>query len=428
MLSTVDVVIVAGALLGFALVAGRLATTPVSSAMVFTAVGLVVGGDGFDVLEVVVGSSELRLLAEATLAFVLFSDASMLDTRRLVRERAMPLRLLGVALPLSIVVGTVVAVGVLPDLAVFEAVALAVLLAPTDAALGQPVIADARLPSVLRQGLNVESGLNDGVCVPLLFGALALAELEEAPSFRGEILVDLVEELLVATVLGVLAGLVVAVALRWSGRRGWLDPIWSQVAPPATVGLAYVITVDLGGSGFIAAFVAGLVFGRVLGPTAREMIELDEDIGRSLSAITFLFFGATLVGTSLAELDGRTVVYTLASLTVVRMVPVAISLVGSGAARPTAAFAGWFGPRGLATIVFALTVVEESALPGTDRIVTVATFTVLTSVVAHGLSAHALTDSYVGWIGRHRDRLTFETAEVDLRSQPQPRLGSSGDD
>jgi NhaP-type Na+/H+ or K+/H+ antiporter len=424
MLSTSDVVIIGGSLLAFALVSGRLARTPATSAMLFTVVGFLVGADVFDLLDVAIDSSALRLLAEATLALVLFSDASAIDTRRLARERATPLRLLGVALPLSIIVGALAAAVFFPDLDLFEAAALAILLAPTDAALGEAVVADTRLPSTLRQGLNVESGLNDGVCVPLLIGALALAELEEAPGFDGGILRDLVRELAIAVAVGFAIALVVAVASRWSARHRWVEESWARIVPLVTTALAYVVTVDLGGSGFIASFVAGLVFGRILGPATHPVAELTEDLGQALSAITFLFFGATMVGPSLSAIDLRTVVYAVASLTVVRMVPVALSLIGTGAAPRTVLFAGWFGPRGLATIVFALTVVEESSLPGTDRIVHVATFTVLLSVFAHGLSAHGLVDGYVGWYGVNHDRLTFETAVVDVRT-PDQRLRRS---
>ncbi|MFW2333826.1 cation:proton antiporter [Ilumatobacter sp.] len=421
MLSGWDVVIIGSALLVYAFASGRLAGSPLTPAMVFVAIGYLVGADGLDLLAVEIDSADLRLLAEVTLALLLFSDAAALNTRRLVRETVLPARLLGVALPLTIVVGAVVAIAAFPDLGVFEAAALAVLLAPTDAALGQTVVSDIRLPPVLRQGLNVESGLNDGVCVPLLVAALAFAELEEAPTFDGGVLVDLVEELFVAVVVGAVVAAVVGLLARTSARRGWMQPGWGQVVPLVAAVIAYVVTVEIGGSGFIAAFVAGIVYGRLLGADAHRTTEFTEQLGGILSAVTFLLFGAVMVAISLPDIDLRTVGYAVASLTLIRMVPVWLSLLGSGAAWQTSAFAGWFGPRGLATIVFALTVVEDSGVPGTSRIVDVATVTVLFSVFAHGLSAPVLTDRYVRWFTANEASLGLESDAVDVGSPHRRR-------
>jgi NhaP-type Na+/H+ or K+/H+ antiporter len=404
--SAVDVLLVGGALLGYALLSRRLAGSPVSPAIVFVVVGMVVGSGALDLLRMPVGSSELRTLAEVTLALVLFTDASRLDSRRVVRGWQLPGRLLGVALPVTILLGGALAVLVVPGLAVFEAVALAVLLAPTDAALGQAVVSDERVPSAVRDGLSVESGLNDGVCVPLLIGALSIAELEAEPEFRGEILRNLVVEIAVALLVGALVGLAVATLTRLSDRRGWVSGDWWRVVPLVAAALAYVGTDVLGGSGFIGAFAAGLVYGRVVGSAAaHRSTELSEELGSYLSAVTFLLFGAVLVPPALAALDVWTVLYAVLSLTLVRMVPVALALAGTGARAPTRGFVGWFGPRGLATVVFALTVVEQFDLPGGPRIVAVATVTVLLSVLAHGLSASALTSRYARWLKGNRDPL-----------------------
>jgi NhaP-type Na+/H+ or K+/H+ antiporter len=424
LLSGSDVALISATLVAYALVSRRLSGTFVTAPMVFVTSGFLLGSEVLDLFETPVGSAELRLLAEVTLALLLFTDASALDTRRLARERSMPIRLLALALPLTIVLGALIAVVAFPDLVVFEAVALAVLLAPTDAALGQSVVSDTRLPSVVRQGLNAESGLNDGICVPLLVAAVTFAELEEAPSFNGEIVVDLVEELAIAIGVGIVVAVLVAFVMKRSAERGWMEERWGQIVPLAATAAAYTVTVEMGGSGFIAAFVAGLVYGRLLGASAHESTALTEDLGQMLSAVTFVLFGAVVVGRGVPDLDLATIVYALLSLTVVRMVPVAISLLGSGARRETAAFAGWFGPRGLASIVFALTIVEESGLAGTRRIVDVATTTIVLSVFAHGLTAPWLTEKYVGWLSAHRDELTFETQDVEIGAhtrKPRPR-------
>ena len=384
------------ALIAFACVSGRLRGSAFTPAILFAGVGFLLGNEVLDVIAADIDVGGIRLLAEVTLALVLFSDASSLDARRLSHEVGFPARLLGIGLPLTIILGAGVALWFFPDLLFFEAIVLAVLLAPTDAALGQTVVSDTRLPSSVRQGLNVESGLNDGVCVPLLFAAVAFAELEEAPTFEGEIIIDLVKEVGIAVAAGIAVALLVGFLVTESKRRGWLDEAWAQVVPLAAAAIAYTATDELGGSGFIAAFVAGLLYGRRIGPrAAHASSRLMEEIGGVLSAVTFFVFGAILIGNGVTDLDLSTIIYAVLSLTAVRMVPVALSLIGSGADRPTMAFTGWFGPRGLATIVFMLTIIEESNLAGTDRIVQVATITVLLSIVAHGASAPWLTERYV---------------------------------
>ncbi len=411
-MSASDAIIVGGTVLAFAFVSRRLAGTAVTAAIVFVGAGIAAGTEGFDLLDLQVGSSDLRLLAEATLALLLFSDAAGLDTERLRREAGFPIRLLALGLPLTILAGSVTAAFMFSDLLVFEAIALAVLLAPTDAALGQAVVTDRRLPSVVRQGLNVESGLNDGVCVPLLLAAITFAELEEAPAFDGALVVELVEELLIAGAVGAVAGVVVGWLRNESVRRSWMTERSGLLVPLLTTLVAYAVTADLGGSGFIASFVAGLAYGRVVGAAAHGDMELTEDLGQLLSAVTFVLFGAVMVGVGISGLELSTVVYAVLSLTVLRMVPVAISLLGSGARLPTVAVAGWFGPRGLATIVFVLTVVEDSGLAGTPRIVDVAVVTVLLSVVAHGVTAPWLVGRYARWFDANRSKLTFETEHV----------------
>jgi NhaP-type Na+/H+ or K+/H+ antiporter len=271
---------------------------------------------------------------------------------------------------------------------------------------------------MVRQGLNVESGLNDGVCVPILVAAVAFAELEELPGFDGEVLVDLVKEISVAVVVGVIVAAAVASLVRSASAREWMGEGWARLVPLGTVLIAYPATVELHGSGFIAVFVAGLVYGRLLGAETSKTVSLDEELGQLLSAVTFLFFGAVMVGKAFGDLDVETVVYALLSLTFVRMSAVALSFLGSHATGRTVAFVGWFGPRGLATIVFTLTIVEESGLPGTERITNVATVTVALSVLLHGLTAPWLTDRYVRWLATHQDRLA-------LRGE-QPDLGATG--
>ena len=291
------------ALLGYAGVSRALRGTPVSAAMVFTAIGLVVGPKVLDLVTTSPTGGSVRILAEAALTLVLFGDASRLDLPRLRHELALPARLLGIGLPLTIALGALLAALVFGSFSAAEAVVLATLLAPTDAALGQAVVSEPRLPSRIRQGLNVESGLNDGICVPILLIALAAAEAEAGATSDAHAARIVGEQIGYGILAGVGAGLVVALVLRVAGGRGWVEQSWLQVVPFAGAALAYGIASPVGGSGFIAAFVAGLVFARLRQADEAETSYLVDQAGEILSGLAFLAFGAVFLGPALARGD-----------------------------------------------------------------------------------------------------------------------------
>jgi sodium/hydrogen antiporter len=390
-------VAIALAVLAVAAVSRLLSGTPVTPAMVFVLIGVLIGPLVLGGVDVSPEGAGIRTLAEATLAIVLFSDAARIKLSALRREYGFPLRLLGIGLPLTIGLGALLALGLFNELTLAEAFVLAVVLAPTDAALGQAVVADRRLPLRIRQGLNVESGLNDGICVPLLLIALASAEVESDVESGGHALTVVVEELGYGLVGGVTAGVVASAIMVFAGRRKLITGPWRQVVPVAGAALAYGVAAGLGGSGFIAAFIAGGIFGGLVGRESDEVGRLSEELGDLLDGSTFVVFGAVLLGTSLTALDWRIAAYALLSLTIVRILPVALAMLGTKARRPTVAFAGWFGPRGLASIVFAVIVVQESQLPHTDTILLVSYTTVGLSVLAHGLTAAPLVNRYARW-------------------------------
>ena len=407
--------IVALALLAVATVSRRLSGTAVTPTMLFVAFGLLVGPHALGGIDFESSSSTVRTLAEATLALVLFSDASRIDLRQLRPDVGVPLRLLGIGLPLTIGLGALAAAVIFDQLTLGEALILGVILAPTDAALGQAVVTEPRVPARIRQGLNVESGLNDGICVPLLFAAVAAADVESEISegrSAGELLL---EEIGYGLVGGVAGGLLVAAIFLYAGRRDLIEGQWRQVIPAAGAALAYGLASGLGGSGFIAAFVGGIVFRAALRRDPHELNRLSEEVGDILSAITFLLFGAILLGPALGDLSWSLVLYAVLSLTLVRMLPVAIAMLGSGARPPTLAFLGWFGPRGLASIVFAVIVVEESQLPHESLILLAIYLTVGLSVFAHGITAAPLASRYARWFESHpRDkRPPMESAPAD---------------
>jgi sodium/hydrogen antiporter len=390
-------------LLVYGALSARLQTTVVTQAMVFVAFGLLVGDRVLNLVDVEVANQSVRLLAEATLTLVLFTDAVRVNLGSLRHESALPVRLLGLGLPLTIVAGTLAGLVVFPKLSVWTAAALATILAPTDAALGLPVVSNRRLPSRIRQGLNVESGLNDGVCVPLLIIFLTIAQAEEGVGDVEPVKVVL-EEIGFGIIGGVAAGAIGGVLLRTFVRKGWMEGTWQQINAVATPLLAYTVAGAFGGSGFIAAFVAGILFRRVAGHLGRESTFLAEQSGQLLNAVTFLLFGAVLLGPALDDLDWPVAVYAVLSLTVVRMLPVALAMLRAGMRRLTVGFVGWFGPRGLASIVFVLILVEESDLPERSLILIVVTWTVTMSVYAHGLTAWPGANRYADWYAAHADQ------------------------
>ena len=398
--------------LAYAAFSRRLAGTVVTAAMVFVAGGILVSDEVLGWLDPTIGSDTVRWVAEATLAVVLFSDASRIDLVAVRREYVVPLRLLAIGLPLTIVAGTLAGVGLLGELVFIEAVLLSIVLAPTDAALGQAVVTDPRVPSRVRQGLNVESGLNDGICVPLLLIAIAIAEAQAGAIGNGAAVELVLEEIGYGCVGGVVAGLAAAAVLRVGVTRGLVDPIWVQVVPVAGAALAYGLAVWMHGSGFIAAFVGGAVFGGLRREVGGEVSYFLEEAGGLLGAVTFILFGAVMLVPTLDDLSVEIVVYALLSLTLVRMLPVALAMLGSGARRPTVAFLGWFGPRGLASIVFAVILVEDADLASESVLLNTIFLTIGLSVLLHGLTATPLAGRYAAWFAAHPREapLAFESA------------------
>jgi NhaP-type Na+/H+ or K+/H+ antiporter len=378
-------------LLLIAAVSQRLSSTPITPAMVAVAVGVLVGPLVFDYLTVRPTSSTVRTLAEATLAVVLFSDSSRVNLLAPWGEASMPVRLLGLGLPLTIALGGLLAVALFGAFSLSEALILGVILAPTDAGLGSAVVTDIRLPHLVRQSLNVESGLNDGICVPLLLIVLATFSGGESHPVR-----VLVEEIGYGLLGGLAAGALAAAVVILAGARRPIDDAWRQIIPVAAAMLAYGTANALGGSGFIAAFVAGALFGLLARGKVAGMMRLTEETGAALGGVTFLFFGAALLGPAFEHVSWQIALYAVLSLTIVRMLPVAISLWGTHARAPTVAFMGWFGPRGLASIVFAV-IVEDAHLPHAGTIVAASCLTVGLSVLLHGLSAAPLVSRYATW-------------------------------
>ncbi len=381
------------ALLLVAAVSRRLSGTPITPAMVVVAIGVLAGPLVFDGLTVGPTSLTVRRLAEATLAVVLFSDSSRIDLRALRREASLPVRLLGIGLPLTIALGALVALALFGSFSLSEALILGVILAPTDAGLGSAVVTDPSLPQRVRQSLNVESGLNDGICVPILLIVLATSSQAGGAAHPAQVIG---EEIGFGLIGGIVAGTLAAGIVNTAGARRLIDDAWRQIIPVAAAVFAYGIAEALGGSGFIAAFTAGALFGLIARENSPGTMRFTEETGALLDSITFLVFGAVLLGPELEHVSWQIALYAVLSLTIVRMLPVALSLLGTGARGPTVAFIGWFGPRGLASIVFAV-IVEDTHQAHAGTILTACYLTVGLSVLVHGLTAAPLVSRYVAW-------------------------------
>ncbi len=381
-----SVALVALAILAYGLVSGRLGRF-ITGPIVFTAIGLILGEAGLGILELAPDQGGVRILAEATLVVVLFTGAISIRLPELEREIALPARLLGIAMPLTIVLGAGVAALLFGGIDIWEAALIGAILAPTDAALGEAVVTDEQVPRRIRQTLSTESGLNDGIVLPIVMLFLALAARAEGLESTGYWIRFILEQVGFGALVGPIAGAAGGMLIDRAVRAGWMTGLFRQLGTLALGIAAFASTEWLGGNGFVAAFSAGLVFGQVAREQCPHVADFADDEGHLLELVTFLLFGAILVGPAIADVTVPIVAYAVLSLTVIRMVPVALSLAGSGLPFHQVAFVSWFGPRGLASILFALVVLEEAELSRTPLILTVVTWTVLLSVVAHGLSA-----------------------------------------
>ncbi len=410
----VELLVLAIAIFGYALVSGRLAMAPVTAPMVFVTFGLIVGTAGLGLVDLGLEGEVVSVIVEATLVLVLFTDAIRIDLRVLGPEWWLPGRLLGIGMPVMLVLGTLVALVLLPDLTLAEAALVAAVLAPTDAALGQAVVSDQRLPVRIRQALNVESGLNDGIAVPVVTVCLAWAAADVDPGGVGDWGTLVAEQVGLGLLAGLAAGAGGAWVLSHPAVVDRIDGVYRQLATISIAVAAFAGATLIDGNGFIAAFTAGLAFGRLAREHCEGIQDFAEDEGELLSVLTFAVFGAVLAGPLVHELTWRVAAYAVASLAVVRVVSVLAALWRSGLLLETRLFAGWFGPRGLASILFALLVLEELDSPRTEEIFLVATWTVLVSVYAHGLTASP-------WTARLARRLAG-APETMPELEPAPEL------
>ena len=382
--------VLAGFIFLYSMFSGWLKTMPISGPMLFTTVGLALGPFGLGILDLQIEREGISSIAELALALVLFTDAANADLTVLKHSYRIPWRLLMVGLPLTILLGFGVGILLFGQLTLLEIAILATMLAPTDAALGSAVVTNKLVPAEIREGLNVESGLNDGICVPILVLFLTLASASAAARST---MMFVAKRFVRQIGIGVVVGIVITLVGRWlfekSSHQEWVTETWQFLPLIALAVTCFAIAQQLGGSGFIACFTGGLLFGSLAEPH-KDVVKLAaEGAGQTFSLVTWMTFGAVVVGKLFSYFSWEAALYAALSLTLVRMAPVFLSLNGLNLQASEKLFMGWFGPRGLASIVFAVMVINEQ-LPGGDTITVTVVCTIVLSIFAHGFSANPL--------------------------------------
>ena len=410
---------IAAALLIFSLASRRLERTFITAPMVFVALGFALGPGGFGVLHLDLEDGAFRLLGEITLALVLFTDGSRIPVKDLWKSHGIPVRLLVIGLPLSVLFGGAAAIGLMPTLTVWSAFLLAALLAPTDAALGQAVVLNPKVPTRIREGLNVESGLNDGLALPIVLFLAACASMTgDKPAGYWIQLASV--QILVGGFVGVALGLGGARLLSTAFKKEWMGDRLVGLAALALGLLALAAAEAMGGNGFIAAFACGVTFGNAEHPHRLTALDFAEDEGQLLAYLIFFLFGVSMVPDALGAANLLYATYVLLSLSLVRIAATVIALLGSRLRISTMVFMGWFGPRGLASILFVVLVADETSVPDQEALRNIVSLAVLASVFLHGLTAQPGAKAYARRISRLREA---DKCPEEIAPHPETPLG-----
>ena len=390
----VGIIIFSIVLFAYSLMSHRIESSMITAPMIFVAIGMLVSPEGFDIIPLGAENELILVFAEIALVLILFSDAARIDISTLKGNRNFPSRLLGIGLPLTIFLGAVIAILFFTDLSLPEAALIGVILAPTDAGLGQVIVNSPKVPARIRQALNVESGLNDGGAIPFFAFFLVLSTAEEAHIPASQWVVFAFEQIGYGVLVGLIVGLTGAYLVNKAIDKGLMRGRFQWIGFLALAVISYVVAIAIGGSGFIAAFVGGFattLTGRGVGDS---IIEFTSTWGEVFSLVVFFVFGM-LAASLLSGITTAIILYAVLSLTLIRILPVAVSLIKTGLKPNSILFMGWFGPRGLASIVLLLITLNEAPdLPGLQTIAVAVTITVLISVFAHGISANPAISWY----------------------------------
>jgi len=385
-------ILIVAVVLAYALLSRWIAESVLTPPMLFLALGWALSGSIPDVE----AHEILHLLAEVTLVVVLFSDAARVNARALLRQHVWPARLLLIGLPLAVVIGTGAGVLILPGIPFWEVAVLAAILAPTDAALGDAVIRNPAVPERVRRSLTAESGLNDGLALPLILFLTCLALGGQHDFVETSWLVFALEQIGIGLAVGAAVGLAGGTLLVWAAADGASEEDTQGIAVLALAAAAYLAADAAGGNGFLAAFVGGLAFGARLGGRCRFAGEFMEGEGQLLVLASFLMIGLALLPHALATIGPAGILMIVVSLFVVRPVAVWLALAGTDATPRTRLFIGWFGPRGLATALFALLVIDMAELESGEALLSIAVVALAMSALLHGASAAPAARRYGG--------------------------------
>ena len=370
--------------------------SPVTAPMVFVAMGILVGPLVLDLFHMEINGGLIHILTEVTLILILFVDASTINLKQLVADRSVPIRMLGIGLPLTMLLGTLFAYLIFPELNIWMLVLMALILSPTDAALGQAVVKSEKVPERVRLWISVESGLNDGIALPPIFACIAVLSVDTAGATEHHWILFLMQQILFGVLVGGSVGWVGGSLVNTCANKGWMNDTFQRLVSGSLAILCFVVAELVHGNGFIAAFAGGLMLGfSSRSELIRERIqEFGEAEGQQLILFVFLIFAMVMVPKAIEFWDVRAWFYAILSLTVIRMLPVAISLIGKKFDLATILFIGWFGPRGIASVLYLLLVSATLGLEGYEPILSVIVLTVLLSVFLHGISAVALSNHF----------------------------------
>jgi sodium/hydrogen antiporter len=398
----IDIIFFFALIFIFALFSRRLSQSPITAQMVFSLTGILIGFIFALQLSPELNRELFLLVAEVALVLVLFSDASGIDINTF-RTNKLTLRMLSIGLILTIIAGIIVGAYLLTDMVLWEVAALAAVLAPTDAALGQIVVQNKKLPHKIRETLEIESGLNDGIAVPFLFLFLAVGLAEETFKPFNYFIITTLEQIGFGVLIGLAVGLIGGWMVLQAKKKGWITKTYQRLALLSLAILSWLITDQLGGSGFIAAFVGGFATGYIFEDAGDILTDFASAEGMLLSLAVFFIMGA-LIAPLISFVTWQILLYAVLSLTLIRMLPVAISLIGTKMSLDSVLFMGWFGPRGLASIVLALVALEMiPEFPGKTTFVLTVLITVLLSVILHGITALPLSKLYIKRLQNQND-------------------------
>ncbi|WP_455755995.1 cation:proton antiporter [Sulfurimonas sp.] len=380
----------------YALYSKTFDSSPITAPMVFVAMGALVGPLGLNLFNLDVKGEIIHLLTEITLILVLFVDASTINLKELLKDRKVPIRLLSIGLPLSAVVGSLVAYFMFPEISVWVLILMALILSPTDAALGQAVVQSKNVPKKIRQWISVESGLNDGIILPVIFAVLAVITADSIDAENKRWVVYLIQQITLGTIIGALVGWIGGTLISYYADKDTMNSTFQRLVAGSLAVLSFALAEIVHGNGFIAAFAGGLLFGySVKSDEIRERIqEFGEAEGQQLILFVFLIFSMVMLPQAVEYWDIKALIYSLLSLTFIRMVPVAISLIGTKLDIKSILFIGWFGPRGIASVLYLLLVVNIIGIDGYEYILSIIILTVMLSIFLHGATAVSFSKSF----------------------------------